>query len=272
MTSTETATIVLKKQQDLKNQTLDRWHGFSPSLRAACAEMILTIAQPKHCWQVLSEVLRTELDCDRVDAGPCNRYDLDYSPIAQANRPNILVPNVLGFSLPNQSREVQQLWYQTSPLISDAIENDSRFQPQLVSMLKSSGTKSLISFSIQQKGFDVGLVCLDQIESLRPWRSIGTANAYQFVTSIAAPILAASAAVTQACARAPSIVPMHLLSPRELEVAILASKAMSYKLIARKLGKSFSTVDHQLRSIRHKLGVKNQPELVRFLQSANVRD
>ena len=40
---------------------------------------------------------------------------------------------------------------------------------------------------------------------------------------------------------------------------------MSYKEIARHLNRSFSTVDHQLRSVRTKLGVRSTSRLVRLL-------
>lgn len=37
---------------------------------------------------------------------------------------------------------------------------------------------------------------------------------------------------------------------------------LSYKEVARRLGRSLSTVDHQLRSIRHKLGLPSTARLV----------
>ena len=40
---------------------------------------------------------------------------------------------------------------------------------------------------------------------------------------------------------------------------------LSYKEIARRLNRSFSTVDHQLRSVREKLGVRSAGQLVRVL-------
>jgi DNA-binding CsgD family transcriptional regulator len=268
MTTTDLTATILKTQQRLKNQTLDNWRGHNSFLRSVCAEMILSVGQVTECWQLLSEALRVELDCDRVDAGPCNRFALEYAPIAQANRQDTLIHNVLGLSLPNRNASVQQLWYQASPLVSDDIDCDARLETQFRAMLKTSGTQSFVSFAIQLKGIDVGLICLDQIESARHWSSSPIAKAHDFVTQVAAPILEAAASTN----KLNSQISLNVLSPRELEVALLAGQANSYKLIARKLGKSFSTVDHQLRSIRVKLGVKSHSELVRFMQSANIRD
>jgi DNA-binding CsgD family transcriptional regulator len=57
------------------------------------------------------------------------------------------------------------------------------------------------------------------------------------------------------------------LTPAERRVALLAATGMSYKEIARQLQRSFSTVDHQLRSVRTKLGVASTGRLVRMLSA-----
>ena len=55
------------------------------------------------------------------------------------------------------------------------------------------------------------------------------------------------------------------LTPAELKVAKLVAGGMSYKEIARELDRSFSTIDHQLRSIREKLGKRSTARLVHVL-------
>ena len=59
--------------------------------------------------------------------------------------------------------------------------------------------------------------------------------------------------------------PLAELTPAERKVADLVATGMSYKEIARHLNRSFSTVDHQLRSVRTKLGVRSTSRLVRLL-------
>jgi DNA-binding CsgD family transcriptional regulator len=59
--------------------------------------------------------------------------------------------------------------------------------------------------------------------------------------------------------------PLAELTPAERKVALLVATGMSYKEIARHLNRSFSTVDHQLRSVRTKLGVRSTSRLVRLL-------
>jgi len=61
--------------------------------------------------------------------------------------------------------------------------------------------------------------------------------------------------------------PLSSLTPAERRVARLAATGMSYKEIARHLQRSFSTIDHQMRSIRAKLGVASTGRLVRMLSA-----
>ena len=55
------------------------------------------------------------------------------------------------------------------------------------------------------------------------------------------------------------------LTSAELKIARMVARGMSYKEIARELNRSFSTVDHQLRSVRDKLGAPSTARLVRML-------
>ena len=55
------------------------------------------------------------------------------------------------------------------------------------------------------------------------------------------------------------------LTAAEIRVARLAARGFGYKEIARRLDRSVHTVDHQLRSIRHKLGMTTHAKLVQFL-------
>jgi AraC-like DNA-binding protein/DNA-binding CsgD family transcriptional regulator len=54
---------------------------------------------------------------------------------------------------------------------------------------------------------------------------------------------------------------LRCLTPAERSVVRLVAEGLSYKEIARKLERSFSTVDHQLRSIRAKLGAASTARL-----------
>jgi DNA-binding CsgD family transcriptional regulator len=254
---------ILAAQRQLKRQSLDHWKDGDDFLRATCAEMILAIESPTNCWQVLASAMRIYIDCDRVDAGPCKRSDIAYSPIAQDDRQDVDVTSVLGLSLPNSNPSLQLLWEDKKPFISQNVATDFRLDKSLCRLLQTSGTRDFVSMAISFEGVDVGLICLDHIESSRQWNEEKAANVHSFIQMKAAPILSLAGQMDGS---------LDLLSPSEREVARLAAQAKSYKVIARTLGKSLSTVDHQLRSIRRKLGVKSHTELVRLLQVASFRD
>jgi DNA-binding NarL/FixJ family response regulator len=59
--------------------------------------------------------------------------------------------------------------------------------------------------------------------------------------------------------------PFRILTAAERAVARLAVDGLSYKEIARRLDRSVSTVDHQLRSARSKLGVRSTARLVNLM-------
>jgi DNA-binding CsgD family transcriptional regulator len=254
---------VLQSQRRLQSQTLDHWRDGNDFLRATCAEMILTLGDSDRCWQVLVAAMRRYIDCDRVDAGPCQRESRTYRPVAQADRADISVNNVIGLCLPNLNPTVQGLWQSGSPLVSEFIDVDMRLDSKLRAILKASGTQGFVSFSITYDGRDVGLLCLDHIEKQTRWNEGKIAQLLHFVENKAAPILAATDTTSSIFA---------LLTPAERKVIRATANANSYKAIARTLGKSFSTVDHQLRSIRKKLGVSSHIELIRLLQVAKIRD
>jgi DNA-binding CsgD family transcriptional regulator len=86
-------------------------------------------------------------------------------------------------------------------------------------------------------------------------------------------LLARATAATEA-AEAPSgsaSAPPHpvlaQLTPAERRVAELVAMGLSYKEVARRLGRSLSTIDHQLRSIRGKVVAASTARLVRLLNT-----
>jgi len=61
--------------------------------------------------------------------------------------------------------------------------------------------------------------------------------------------------------------PMQRLTPAERRVAIMATEGLSYKIIARNLGKSPATVRNQLHAVYQKLGVANRTALAYKLRA-----
>jgi DNA-binding CsgD family transcriptional regulator len=120
--------------------------------------------------------------------------------------------------------------------------------------------------AIRCKGVSIGLVCLDQIQKKHAWNLHKITQMQHFIHTKEAPILAVAGELVISGNEV-----LKLLSPAELRVAQLAATGASYKSIARQLNKSFSTVDHQLRSVGAKLNVQSHPQLVGALRLANIR-
>ena len=53
-----------------------------------------------------------------------------------------------------------------------------------------------------------------------------------------------------------------ILSPAELDAIRLAARGLSYKQIAKQLGKSVRTIEHQLRHARQRMDASNQADLI----------
>lgn len=254
--------------QQLKAEVIDsNWNRLNVELKGVCAQMILEVENQTACWQVFTEGLRRFLSCDRIDAGPCTPMNNFYEPIAQANTDRQTVMSVTGLQLPNQILSIQTLWSTHKPLVCDDIRNTRALEPELVSMLTASGTHSMVATAIFSEATPVGLVCMDYLNHSSQWEPSLTQEALRFVSEKASRILNATSQYGPSTGLRPCV---ELLSPTEKLVAHLAGQGLGYKAIARERNVSVSTVDHQLRSIRHKLGVSSHAKLI--LAIANSRD
>jgi DNA-binding CsgD family transcriptional regulator len=255
-------------QKRLRSSLLNhRIKSEDAQLRSACAEMLLDVGDRQRCWSTFVDHLLNYVDCDRVDAGPCQPDDQHYIPLAEQATDSAEIISVKGLSLPNRSDAFQWVWRNRMPLLNEDIGTDRRIEPSLVELLKLSDSKAIVSMAIQYEQVPIGLVCLDQIQTKRAWNLHKITELQDFIHTKAGPILAAANELFLA-----TLDVAALLSPAERRVAQLAATGASYKSIARRLNKSFSTVDHQLRSVRAKLNVKSHPQLVSVLRLANLRD
>jgi DNA-binding CsgD family transcriptional regulator len=99
-----------------------------------------------------------------------------------------------------------------------------------------------------------GLICIDDTDAVRGWDAADLRYFDQFITEFFSPIIRAQVRLEK-----PSI--LAQLSTAEISVVRLAASGLTYKEVARRLGKSPNMVDNQLRSARAKLKVRNQVEL-----------
>jgi DNA-binding CsgD family transcriptional regulator len=261
---------VLDLQRALRQRLLSgRQIAWRPA-RDLAAHMLLHLDDAQGCLQLAVQWMRDAFDADRVDAGFGAPRDVVYRPQAEALRTTRSVPSMLGAAIDAADGGVQGVWASRRVVLFRDIAQERRMGARLRASLLGVGSRSIIATALRDRGAPVGLTCADWMECRVAADDARCARLQELSDGVLGPIIAAARSLGE---QAPCGVPAgaHLLlrglSPAERRVALLAASGMSYKDIARRLDRSFSTVDHQLRSVREKLGVRSAGELVRILNA-----
>jgi DNA-binding CsgD family transcriptional regulator len=259
---------VFSTQRRLRSQLLDRSVIRYAPARDLAAHMLLSLDDLSGCWFIATNWLRAELGCQRVDTGFGEAHAKDYFPgFAEALNADFDVPSFGGLAVDNRDPAMQAMWLQPRPLIFADIKQDTRVTLRLRQRMSGAKTKSKFGWALKTGNGGYGLICADWTEHLAPWES-GIYDCFeQTVADVLSPVIAvAKEIVDWDRANEPSArATLNALTAAEIEVARLVAKGLSYKAIARIRGRSFSTIDHQLRSIRQKTGVSSTSALVSFL-------
>lgn len=269
---------VYTTQRRLRAQLFDGAFIRHAPARDLAAHMLLFLDDLSTCWSLATNWLRTELGCHRVDAGFGAPHAREYFPsYAEAKDTDYEVPTLGGPAVDNRDPVMQAMWLSPRPVIFADIKQDRRVQMRLRQRLSKARTKTKFGGALRIGGGSYGLICADWTEHFAPHDS----NIYdcfeQTVADVLSPIIAVAKAIDdgdhadrRARARDNDLataqgVSVARLTASEIEVAILVAKGLSYKEIALLRGRSFSTIDHQLRSIRQKIGVSSTSALVSML-------
>ncbi|KNZ32859.1 MAG: hypothetical protein AD742_09100 [Methylibium sp. NZG] len=271
---------LLRLRDDLLGSTgRIRWRP----ARNLAAHMLLFVDDSRRCSEIAVEWIRSDLDCSRVDTGLGASGGEVYVPgYAESRDPDAEVPTYAGTRVNNTADAMQLMWKTEHPIVFRDVATDGRFDSRLHDMLVRAGTTSKMAAPVGYRGRSIGLICANWVGRAMP-NSSGLHEHFESVVGdVLGPILLAShelAAMQAAACRAESKGSdcdaggvsrgLVLLTPAELKVAWLAASGLPYKLIADRLNKSFSTVDHQLRSIRHKLRVRTYAELAAVLANSD---
>jgi len=255
---------VLQAQRKLRGSLLDDRCAlpWRPA-RELAAQMLLYVEDPLQCWQIGVECLRDLLDADRVDGGFAQPGQALYAPLAESLRPGRAVPSVVGAMMDARDRSLAAVWSSQDMVLFDDVAHDARFGAKMRAQLSSIGTRTKLAISLHDGQRPLGLLCADWIEPRPAWHSDACTHLSLLARTVLAPVLTAARSLGEAGDDAPLAIAG--LTPAELKVARMAATGMSYKEIARELGRSLSTVDHQLRSVRNKLGVNSTGRLARAL-------
>ena len=270
---------VLEVQRALRERLLShRQIAWRPA-RDLAAHMLLHLDDANGCLQIAVQWMREAFDADRVDAGFGAPRDVVYRPPAEALRSTRRVPSMVGAAIDAADGGVQGVWASHRVVVFRDIAQEPRMGARLRASLLGVGSRNVIATALRDRGVPVGLTCADWMECRVDADDTRCAHLQELSDGVLGPIISAARRLDEdaRCADgddAHSV--LRGLTPAERRVALLAATGLSYKDIARRLNRSFSTVDHQLRSVRAKLGVRSAGQLVHLLAghatpSASVR-
>jgi DNA-binding CsgD family transcriptional regulator len=250
--------------------------------------MLLHIDDLAGCWSIAANWLRAEVGCHRVDAGFGQRTAAVYLPgFAEAKSSDHDVPSFAGKPVDNRDAMMQAMWSDEHPLVYADIKHDSRVSIRMRQRMSGAKTRSKLAWALRTPQGGYGLICADWTEHLVPVQSGLYDSFEQTVADVLSPIIFVAKGLSgQVSADSspgpqwhPSIAGLPQsagqaalagLTRSETEVARLVAKGMSYKEIARIRGRSFSTIDHQLRSIREKAGAVSTAALIYLLAHSDL--
>jgi DNA-binding CsgD family transcriptional regulator len=261
---------LLELQRELRERLLSRRQIAWRPARDLAAHMLLHLDDASGCLELAVQWMRDAFDADRVDAGFGAPRDVVYRPQAEALRSTRAVPSMVGAAIDAADGGVQRVWASPRVVVFRDLAQERGMGERLRASLLGLGTKSIIATALRDDGRPVGLTCTDWMD-----RTVDAADArclrlQELSDHVLGPIVGAARSLEEEASadagsdREASLALRHL-TPAERRVAELAATGMSYKEIARRLDRSFSTIDHQLRSVRSKLGARSAGRLVRKL-------
>lgn len=269
---------LMAAQRQLRRNLLDnpnaiRWRP----ARDLAAHLLLRLDAPDECWRFAVDWLREAFDADRVDCGFGRPDDACYRPSIEALRHGRDVPSVIGLAMDATDRGMQALWHAHGVMVLLDVEQERLLGHGARSQLLRIGTRVKMAAPVTDGVRPLGLVCVDWMDACDPVRNERCAHFDEVVAVVLGPVLGASQRMADGMRPAPrttdEVAPdlFDALTPAERTVVQFAVDGLSYKEIARRLDRSFSTVDHQLRSVRSKLGVSSTARLVNLISGRGAR-
>lgn len=273
---------VFQTQRHLRSKLLDGNAVRHKSARDLAAHMLLNLDDLATCWSIATNWLRKELRCDRVDTGFGTAKSREYFPgYAEAKNEDYDIPSFGGLPVFNFDPLMQSMWHQSKPVAFADIKHDRRVSAYLRRRMADANTQSKFGTALRGNKGSFGLICADWTLYPAPHDS-GLFDCFeQTVADVLGPIISVARDIST-MDRTPDLesrdgsqvngagdgnndIGLGMLTESEMEVARLVAQGMSYKEIARIRDRSFSTIDHQLRSIRQKTGISSTAALVSFL-------
>jgi DNA-binding CsgD family transcriptional regulator len=240
---------------DLRRRVLDAQREAPRAMLDCAAHMLLYADDLPSAERIGLRHLLERFDGTRIDLGYATPESDQFVYDAAECRANCDAPSTSGARLPNRDPGIQVVWRSSRPVYLD-FDRDPRLARMRPMVRERFRTRVKLARRLEVQNARFGIICIDNTEERARWSETDHDYFDRFVSGFLGPVLHGLRG-----ARRPS--PVGPLTETEKDVVRLAILGLSYKEIARRLGKSPNTVDNQLRRIRFKLGVHNQVELVR---------
>lgn len=265
---------LMAAQRELRRSMLDipgaiRWRP----ARDLAAHMLLRLDAPDDCWRVAATWLREAFDADRVEGGFGRPDAASFRSQAEALRGDRDVPSGIGITMNTADWGLHTVWKAPGVVVLRDVEMERSLSLAMRAELRRMGTRVKMAAPIKDRAGPVGLMCVDWMDACEPAGDERRARFEEIAAVVLGPVMSTSLRIagdTRAASRPThdeTPEPFDSLTAAERVVARLAGDGLSYKEIARQLDRSLSTIDHQLRSARSKLGVHSTARLVNLLSS-----
>ncbi|WP_459617789.1 helix-turn-helix transcriptional regulator [Bordetella sp. 2513F-2] len=264
---------VLIAQRQLRHQLLDDKRSIQwARARDLAAHLLIRLDDVKACWQFGTEWLLAEMSADRITAGPCDSRRVYYSPRFESLHPDKQVPSLKGarFEIADASMR-RILLARQAVAFTDLPVNSVACAKTEFGHVPPVAVK--LGMALREGGIATGMICAHWLDQHQRPPTDHCIRLTTVVNEVFNPVLLAAKRLADASTPAEGHEPkraaqtgsLSTLTPAELRLAHLAATGMSYKEIARQLNRSFSTVDHHLRSIRKKFKVHSSARLITLL-------
>lgn len=246
--------LLLGKNSDIDND----------DARNLAAHLLLYVDEVSTCWEILVAWLRDRFDADRVDGGFISTQEQFYAPTAEALRSTREVPSVLSLRFNMWDVALRSIFTEKHSLVYENFNAGNGLSAHNRAAIMIAQPRSKMSIALHnEQGVSFGLICVDSLDANRHWDLAHRQLLEDLIHQVVNPIM--SLATQLHNSQKSALDSLGRLTRAEREVATLVAEGLSYKEIARRLRKSTATVDHQLRSIRSKLGTVSTPRLIKML-------
>jgi DNA-binding CsgD family transcriptional regulator len=266
---------LMRTQRRLRSLLLESGAQVDHAAQELAARMLLYLDQPDRCWTIATEWLIGAVDVERVDGGWSTPVDETYKAgqFEATREPGM--ESIQDLVVSSSHRTLRTIWSSPGPVVHEDMARTSLFDDGLRQYFLRRGIHTKMTAALAFRGCPVGLLCVDRMSSVRRW-SQSQYECFAAVTqNVMPPILAEARRLSRGRVPMPSderdgnsadtSVALDRLTPAELRICRLVAQGLSYKEICRLINRSFSTVDHQLRSVRRKLGVASTAKLITLL-------